>query len=134
MSSPLQLARTECANWHKGRCLGIPVRCLQSTEPPVAAPLDRCKLAAPKGMCGYFETVVLPLAQSVSKYARAAARYKRRIPKGQTPPAAIVDIWECDCGQPMPKGRRMCDACARRNKLETKKRWKANRRSVVVDS
>ena len=140
MSSPLQMARAECANSCKdGSCLGIPTKCLVSERDGnkvklVAAPLDRCKLAEPKGTCRYFEKAVLPLVQYYPRYAKAVKRYGKRLPKDTVPPEAIIGMWECDCGKPMLKGRRMCDSCARKKRLAAKRRWKAKQSSVAVDS
>lgn len=135
MSTPLQMAKAECANFHKGgRCLGIPVECLTSECPTIAAPLDRCKLAEPKATCRYFEGAVLPLVQYYPRYARAAERYRKRLPKAAPRPGAIAGMWECDCGNPMRKGRRMCDVCARKKRLAAKRRWKAKQSTVAVDS
>ena len=131
MSSPLGMARAECANLCKdGSCLGIPVECLVSERDgkkvkPVAAPLDRCKLAESKGTCRYFEKAVLPLVHYWPRYAKAVERYRKRLPKNKALPAAIAGMWECDCGNPMQKGRRMCDSCRDAKK---RKRWKKAKR------
>lgn len=126
MSSPLQMARAECANLCKdGSCLGITADCLTSECPTVAVPFERCKLAKPKGTCRYFERTVLPLIQYFPRYAKAAERYRKRLPKAAAPPTAIIGMWECDCGKPMPKGRRMCDSCRDTKKRE---RWKQTKR------
>ena len=58
----------------------------------------------------------------------------KRLPKNTVPPEAIIGMWECDCGKPMLKGRRMCDSCTRKNRLAAKRRWKAKQSSVAVDS
>ena len=134
MSSPLQMAREQCANMQRNSCLGIPVRCLQSTEPLVAAPLDRCKLADSKGTCAYFEKVVLPLVQYFPRYARAVELYRKRLPKAAATPAAVIGMWECDCGNPMPKGRRMCDQCATKNRRKTWRHAQIRKRELAVNS
>ena len=49
MINPRRMAEIECGNFRSdGGCLGIPVECLTSDRPTVAAPLDRCKLACKK--------------------------------------------------------------------------------------
>lgn len=47
--SLMEIVRAECANYCKdGSCLGIPVECLTSDRPTVAAPRSRCLLATKK--------------------------------------------------------------------------------------
>ena len=135
MGSPLQMAKAECANLVGGTCLGIPWQCLDGSRPMVGQEPDGCKLSDPKARCEYFERVIAPLAEYwPDKYASAVKAYRRRIPKGQDPPLALVNTWTCDCGKPMPKGRRMCDSCTRKNRLAAKRRWKAKRSRATVDS
>ena len=166
MSTPLEMAKAECANYCKdGSCLGIPVECLVSERDDkkvklVAAPLERCDLVCKKKMldlgpepvecssfaeldrfldeaenkarrsggfyfCRYFEKAVIGLVQYRPRYAKAVERYKKRPVQAPPPPAAIAGMWECDCGNPMPKGRRMCDACRGARQRE---RWKKAKR------
>ena len=137
MGSPLQMARAECANLVGDVCLGIPWQCLDGSRKIVGRERDGCLLSKPKVRCEYFERVIVPPAEYwPKKYAPAVRAYRRRIPKGQDPPAALVNAWTCDCGELMPKGRRMCDSCARKNRRETYRRARAKQQesSATVSS
>ena len=118
MSSPLQMAKAECANFCKdGSCLGIPTECLTSDRPTVAAPLDRCKLAEPGKRCAYFERAVIPLANYFpEKYARAVETYTAGRAKNAL---AIKAARLCGCGNPLPKRRRFCERCRSRKRRES---------------
>ncbi len=94
MSSPLQMAKAECANLVGDVCLGIPWQCLDGGRKLVGRERHGCLLSNPKG---------------------------------QDPPLVLVNALTCDCGEQMPKGRRMCDSCARKNRRETYRRARAKR-------
>ena len=132
--SPLQMAKEQCANLVSGICLGIPWQCLDGSRPIVGQEQNGCKLSDPKTRCDYFEVVVAPLVQYFPRYAKAVATYNKRLAKQEAPPVVTANLWTCDCGKPMSKGRRMCDACTRKNKLAAKRRWKAKRSRATVDS
>ena len=133
--SPLQMAKEQCANLVGRTCLGIPRQYLNGSRPIVGQARDGCKLSNPKALCEYFERVITPLAEYwPGKYASAVKAYRRRIPKGQKTPLAVVNTWTCDCGKPMSKGRRMCDSCTRKNRLAAKRLWKAKQSRATVDS
>ena len=96
---------------------------------------DGCLLSDPKARCEYFEQVVAPVAEYwPGKYGSAARSYRRRIPRDQDPPLSVMNNWTCDCGRLMPRGRRMCDACARKNRRESNRRAQAKRRNTPVSS
>ena len=118
---PLQMAKAECANLVAGTCFGIPWQCLGGSRPMVGRERDGCKLSDPKARCEYFEVVIAPLSEYwPDKYADAVRQYGLRSAKHQTPSNGRL----CGCGKPMAKRRRMCDACARKNRLAAKRRWK----------
>ena len=130
MSSPLQMAIAECANFCRdGGCLGIPAKCLLSNEPPVAAPLDRCKLAHRGKRCEYFERTVLPLANYFpEKYAKAVQTYSAGRAKNAL---AVKSVRFCGCGNPLAKRRRLCPVCAKRKRRETARAGMAKVRNAV---
>ena len=133
MSTPLQMARAECANFCKdGSCLGIPTECLTSECPTVAAPLDRCKLAEPGKRCMYFERAVIPLANYFpEKYAKAVETYTAGRAKNAL---AIKAARLCECGNPLPKRKRYCPTCARRKRRESARNGMAKKRRDDVSS
>lgn len=138
MSSPLGMARAECANLCKdGSCLGIPVECLVSERDgkkvkPVAAPLDRCKLAESKGTCEYFEKAVIPLANySPEKYGKAVQTYTAGRAKNVL---AVKAARLCGCGNPLPKRKRLCAVCAKKRRRETARNGMAKKRQFYVSS
>ena len=117
---PLAMAKAECANMTTpGGCLGIPANCLGAKKTN-ANPLDHCVLVEPKKRCHYFEKAVLPLVQYYPQYRQAGTKYQRRLPKEAPPPPSMIDLWTCDCGKPMAKGKRMCESCRKANR---KKAW-----------
>ena len=138
MSSPLGMARAECANFCKdGSCLGIPVECLVSERDGkkvklVAAPLERCKLSEPGKRCMYFERAVIPLANYFpEKYAKAVETYTAGRAKNAL---AIKAARLCKCGNPLPKRKRYCPTCARRKRRESARNGMAKKRRDDVSS
>jgi len=130
---PMAMAKEQCANMRpNGGCLGVPVKCLVSDCPPMAAPLSRCKLAEKGKRCEYFERVVVPLANSSpEKYAEAVEIYSA----GRANNAlAVKDVRLCECGAPLAKRKRLCPACARRKRREAARNGMAKLRGPDVSS
>lgn len=136
--TPLAMAKAECANMRPdGGCLGITVNSLVSEKNglkvnPVAAPLDCCKLAKAGKRCEYFEKTVVPLANHYpDKYAKAVELYSA----GRANNAlSIKGARECECGAPLPKRKRFCAICAKRNRRQTARDGMDRIRSSVVSS
>jgi len=125
--SPLQFARTACANFQPdGGCLGVSVEGLGNGAP--TCPRAKCLLAEkPSQRCGYFEQVVLPLADAPSPKNRPKLQAERLSARAEYGGAAGVRraVRTCpECGTPLAKRQRVCSACKRRRRRQ---QWQAEK-------
>jgi len=127
-TTPLSLARAECANWHAGACLGIALEQSVRFEHghkriPTREPQDKCLVAAGKA-CGYFEACVLPRPVFAATAAAYYGAQGRAVPNttGRTCP---------DCGKPLAKRQRVCPDCRRHRRRTSSRQSQARARSAV---
>lgn len=117
--SPIEMARTECANYDQGQCIGAAI------DNTSCHPLKECLLHF-KQRCGYFERCVLPLADRPGHMDFKLARRVYEKNCGMRP---LIET-RCECGQIMERGKRFCEPCRQKHRLETlrrssKKHWQS---------
>lgn len=125
MTSPYGLARKECANYQKGRCLGFPVPFPKPGLVPSPASGDPC-IFKDQGnkRCGYFEQCLL----AAPRYADIAEQY-HTVRGGQAPRG---DVRRCpDCGKPLRPRKRVCADCRERRRRAATRKAVAKHRSDV---
>ena len=106
-----QFVRSECANYMPdGSCMGMPLIPKKGVR---IFPADRCR--AIKGTrCTYFEDYVLPLA--ASRGLEKVVEQYRDIPG--TLSVRTAQTRYCECGHPLRKRERFCDACKAKRRRE----------------
>ena len=114
MSSPLQMALGECANFVAEGCIFA-----DGENHPEGV----CGLAKRGTRCGYFEKAVLPLAERIPKYSGVPKQYWRSVATRAGKPVAAITARTtgdrlCECGAPREAGHTYCPACAKRRKHE----------------
>ena len=114
--SPMQLVEAECANFVRS---GRPAfnGCIL---PPEGVAEGACLVRDGK-RCRYFEAALLPLGEKddiaeAARYRAAADTY--RTAHGL---AGAGERRHCECGAPIQKRRRMCEACRALRRRETRR-------------
>lgn len=128
--TPKGLARDQCCNWVNGVCVGTGFKALPNgelrhfllVEDDQRLEGQPCRVGRNK-RCTFFERSVLPMAESPGEIA-ARTSYVSKFP---------VDRFSghdryCQCGEPIAKGRRMCDECRDKRRRETYRRNRRNER------
>lgn len=111
--TPLQLANAECCNLVDSKCVHRGADCL----------------LAQRLRCDYFETHVLPLGdkpalRNYKAYHEATERYREMFVMLSTDKG----VRRCQCGQPLPKHKRLCPDCSATNQREAKRQAAQKRR------
>ena len=116
----------ECANWdgHYQVCL-----LKHKTEPETDRPC--CVLAGKR--CGYFERCVLGRPDYNFKlpgydYARLFAQYAAQTGAG----TVKVKQRRCECGEPLQRRQRFCEACRRKRAKEANRNRQQKYRKTAV--
>ena len=141
--TPLQFAKRECANIRPdGSCLGIMVNDLHWRGQKILATERKvCLLGGSKPKrCGYFEKVVLPLADRPTKdqprlqQQRLEARAKYGLINDVE--TKSVELRTCpDCGtEPLSKRQRVCPKCQQKRRRESARVHIRQKRGMPVDS
>lgn len=141
-----RMAVLECANWCEGGCRGI------DTQSAFAVPLARC-LLRDKLPCKYFEGCLLPLRLRRAEYSGVGAAYiqqtrrdlrkslariedegtrkrTRRHPFfGRLPEKSEAAGRHCECGAPLPKGKRLCPTCRAERRRATYREQRRKQRA-----
>ena len=128
----IAFAAAECGNMTSDDgCLGLPADMLiDDDRRKTVSPLGQCLLIAGE-RCAYFERVILPIVDQPSpagdpdlQARRLAAKvgYLARHGIGRT-------VAQCaDCRDPVPKGKRLCESCAKKRQREAAKEGMRRRR------
>ena len=131
--TPYQLAKTECANMlPDGSCLGIkPQDLIDTGQTKHAHPLNHCKIADNE-RCGYFERIILKIADQPSPTSDPNLHHRRQTAKTEylkTRKLTIHSNDPCpDCQGPKPQRRRYYEECStKRRRQATKDRVSAHR-------
>jgi len=121
--SPAQFAHGECANLQPdGACLGVGVDSLIDTgQPKTCTHRDRCAVASGK-RCGYFERVILPLADLPSPRGDAQRQARRASARqtylGRHVLAGSLERQCPECGGSRLRRHRFCEVCATKHRRE----------------
>ena len=125
-TSPLQVARSHCANYDQGACLGLYYNRHLSIS--ACKPLPKCLLCGPIQRCLYFEEVVMRVTVEPSNshaiFNQAIREY--RLATGLL--TSEKDQRTCpNCSQrALEKGKKLCYVCREKRRKQTYK--SANRR------
>lgn len=116
--TPLQLARSYCANHDYGRCLGIGIhddgRLFGFGSKP------KCSITVSR--CAYFEECVVPMDRSLiglpqaQPILQAIDTYRKQFGSAKSESDLCAN-----CHRPRAKGRRLCAYCAHEAKKAAKK-------------
>ena len=131
MSGNLSNLLNECANLTaRGTCLGVDIRLApDGAFRHTASPTGKCRVRESK-RCSYFERCVLTLAASRPEYVGAESEYRGRCGLSMEKVKAARACG--DCGDPRPKGKRYCTACAAKHKRMASRRASARQRQRQV--
>ena len=106
----------ECANHRGGHCIVRSVRGQNHN--------GLCLILEESKPCRYFEASVLPLARlHPERWPEVADQYGLLAPGAKG--IASATIRRCGCGEPLPPRRRLCDACAAKNRRAAYRRAKS---------
>jgi len=106
MTSPLEMARLECANHVGSGCFN---------ERP-------CLLAQRGVRCSYFESAVLPLSKRKAAYADVPNQYWARAKVDGMREDAAERV--CACGNALAARERVCERCKIRRRRESYRAYK----------
>lgn len=136
--TPYGFARRECANFYDdAECIGFPAKHLiDYGQQKYIERIGRC-LCADEKRCYYFEEIILPIADFPSpvneprmgrlmKECRLFYYTKHNL---VIPPA--MKIRECECGNELEKGKRLCHVCCKKHRKETYNRSQQKKRMSV---
>lgn len=123
--TPLEFARTECADYDQGGCLGAAI------DNSSCHPLSECRLHAGE-RCAYFENYVLPMAdRGHAAFIEARGQYRgfhAMKASGDAAPACSA------CGQPRAPRKSLCESCARQHRRQTTRNGMRKKRSSCEQS
>jgi len=135
--TPYAMARHDCANFlPNNSCLGVMPEGLLNPKLLVQAH-DKCLLGcSPMKPCRYFEQVVLPLADNPSPKDNPDLQAERLEAReiylnARKKPIPEAKIRKCECGALLAKYKQVCEKCARKRQLESKRKYKQKTGSLV---
>ena len=111
--------KLECCNFVSDECLGIDVFGKRFREQGICYIVE-------KKLCVYFLRCVLSIAKEKG-YGNVISQYQKIDIDAEL---KGIKVRNCSCGTELPKGKKFCDKCRKRKRLESKREYQRNYRGL----